>query len=225
MYSENKNQESGDMVQLTKRQATLVSVAILFVCVFMFIIGYFVGKKSVLDEFAAKVSKESFADQVEYAFASQALHAMDDAVDSDYDDEASDQNSTDELTKLSSEETKSKSVEAKKDEVIQIEKAQEPVQVNQVQQERGIWYAKLIGFGSQKSASAFADRLQKKGVEVRIKTHMSKTASGKKRTWYQALTGEYTDKKEFDAVLDKIISLEHLKRNDIQIVQTDAIAA
>jgi len=223
MYSENKNSESSGMVHMTVRQFTLMTVAALFVCIFMFVIGYFVGKKSVLDEFAAKVSKESFADQVEYAFASQALHAMDDAVDSDYDDEASEQNA-DELTNLS-EEAKSKGVDSKKQESMQIEKIQEPVKAAQVQQERGIWYAKLIGFGSQKSASAFADRLQKKGVEVRIKTHMSKTASGKKRTWYQALTGEYTDKKEFDAVLDKIISLEHLKRNDIQIVQTDAIAA
>lgn len=220
MYSENKNSESSGMVHMTMRQVTLVAVATLFVCVFMFIIGYFVGKKSVLDEFAAKVSKESFADQVEYAFASQALHGMDDAVDSDYDDEVASEQS-DDLAKLT-EETKNKSVEQKKEEVIQVQKAEEPVHI---QQERGIWYAKLIGFGSQKSASAFADRLQKKGVEVRIKTHMSKTASGKKRTWYQALTAEYTDKKEFDAVIDKIISLEHLKRNDIQIVQTDAIAA
>jgi organic radical activating enzyme len=80
-------------------------------------------------------------------------------------------------------------------------------------------YAKLVGFGTQKAAISFAERLKKQGINVQIKTNISKTAQGKKRIWYQAITPEYSSMQALDQDINKIVKIEHIKKQDVQIIQ------
>ena len=79
-------------------------------------------------------------------------------------------------------------------------------------------YAQLIGFGTKQAAQAFVTRLKKHNVPVILKTMMSKTASGKQKTWYQAITPTYDTAQELQDQVSKIKRLEHIRGNDIKTV-------
>ena len=79
-------------------------------------------------------------------------------------------------------------------------------------------YACLIGFGTKNAANSFVTRLKKHHVPVILKTVISKTASGKARTWYQAITPTYDSASELQEVVNKVKRLEHIRDNDIKIV-------
>ncbi len=87
------------------------------------------------------------------------------------------------------------------------------VQEKSVEQQ---YYAQLIGFGYKKAAERFVSRLQEQGEPVELRTRVSTTASGNRRTWYQAVTKPYTNKQELDLLVDRIAQKEKLK--DICIV-------
>src|SRR5690606_35981237 len=74
-------------------------------------------------------------------------------------------------------------------------------------------YAALAGFGKKSSALSMIQRLKKYKIDLELKTKVSKSASGKgTRTWYQVVTNKYPTRDELDQVIDKIVSLEHIKR-------------
>ena len=47
---------------------------------------------------------------------------------------------------------------------------------------------------------------------------ISKTASGKQKTWYQAITPTYESTEELESQVSKIKRLEHIRGSDIKIV-------
>ena len=47
---------------------------------------------------------------------------------------------------------------------------------------------------------------------------MSKTVSGKQRTWYQAITPDYDSSQELQEQVTRIKRLEHIRDKDIRIV-------
>ena len=76
--------------------------------------------------------------------------------------------------------------------------------------------AQLIGFGTQRAANQFVERLQQKNMPVRVQERHSKTAQGKEVIWYQVTTELFNDKQELTAFVDRIQKEERLK--DIRIV-------
>jgi len=219
MYKdENKANIEKDHLYVTRKQGTLFGAGIMIICLFIFIIGYFLGKKSVMDEFAKKISKDSFIDQVEYAFAAQALRQAD--ADQEEDDDADDVvafDSQPEQPLLLAEKHEENSLAAQKQQPLM----QEVSLGNQEPQSEPIacCYAKLVGFGTQKAAISFAERLKQQNIAVHIKTNISKTAQGKKRIWYQAITSEYSSLSSLEQDINRIVKFEHIRKQDIQIIQ------
>lgn len=214
---EDKNNSEKDHLYITRKQGTLFGVGILVICLFIFIIGYFLGKKSVMDEFSKKISKDSFVDQVEYAFATQALRQDDNDQEDDEENEdvvafdtASEQEKIIPITSNHSLKTEEKPL---------ITTQPENNSVVQAVVSDSSCYAKLVGFGTKKAAVSFAERLKSHNIDVHIKTNISKTAQGKKRIWYQAITPEYPSMYALEQDINKIAKLEHIRKQDIQIIQ------
>ena len=72
------------------------------------------------------------------------------------------------------------------------------------------FYAQLIGFGTSPAAHRFAQRLQKKGLAVAVKTRYSKTPKGSEVTWYQVVTEPSNDRHALEQMVDQISRAEHL---------------
>ena len=219
MYKdENKNNLEKDHLYITRKQGTLFGAGILVICLFIFVIGYFLGKKSVMDEFAKKISKDSFVDQVEYAFAAQALRQADN--DQDDEDENEDVVAFDIQNDSSAQSIPPQHVEMKAEVKIAPDlQVNSKIMTVEQPESKSSCYAKLVGFGTQKAAINFAERLKQQNISVQIKTNISKTAQGKKRIWYQAVTPEYSSINSLEQDINKIVKCEHIRKQDIQIIQ------
>ena len=172
-----------------------------------------------MDEFSKRISKDSFVDQVEYAFAAQALRQTD--SDQDEDEENEDVVAFDSGSEaIRSQEPHQNTMPQSKPCEQQKEK---PLAQNNNKdadlESHASCYAKLVGFGTKKSAIGFAERLKQQNIDVQIKTNISKTAQGKKRIWYQAITPEYSSVNALEQDINKIVKFEHIRKQDVQIIQ------
>src|SRR3989337_212428 len=60
-------QQRDDLLVFDRRQASIVVATLILIAFFIFISGYFWGKKRAMEQFVDQVSQGSFADQVYYA--------------------------------------------------------------------------------------------------------------------------------------------------------------
>jgi hypothetical protein len=224
------NSFSSDQIILTKRQASMIMASMLLFCLF---VGFFLGKRTMIDDFSSKVTKEALHDQIDFLLTTQSFESSQEGAAI----------------------IEAEPIVEKQDAVIIADKpeviapaifAQERVsqthQViandnyfsrpqdfpvlddrpsisNQVTSDaKNPQYAQLIGFGTKQAAQAFVTRLKKHHVSVILKTMISKTAAGKQRTWYQAITPTYESTEELQAEVTKIKRLEHIRGSDIKIV-------
>lgn len=170
------------------------AIAILF-CVFMG--GYFVGKNHMMEPLMVRVEQSSFADQV-YT----SLYARYDHDDDAYIEDMKESDETIAMEVAMEEESSACSV-------------QEPVVPQKT------WYAPLIGFGhtQKKLADTFARKWQQRGMAVHVKEHMSITAQGKKKYWYQVVTDPCNNRATLQTMIDTIARAEKLKNVDIKEVK------
>jgi len=216
---------SSDQIILTKRQASMVMASMLLFCLFVFVAGYFLGKRTLIDDFSTTVTKESLHDQIDLLLTTQSLQSSQEeqAESSDAPIKAEGKPLFDEIVVVDQEmvipeviteeresQSKAKKGESKPSNIAIADK----VDVKKTQ------HAQLIGFGTKKAAQAFVARLKKHDIPVILKTMMSKTASGKQRTWYQAITPTYDSLKELESQVTKIKRLEHIRDKDIRVVHT-----
>ena len=220
------NSFSSDQIILTKRQASMVMASMLLFCLFVFIAGYFLGKRTLIDDFSATTTKESLHDQIDLLLTTQSLQSSQEgqAVSEDEPLLVEEKSLQDEITVADQEmvipeiitEERESQKQIKKEETI---KSEDNVVVNSPDVKKS-QHAQLIGFGTKKAAQAFVARLKKHDIPVILKTMMSKTASGKQRTWYQAITPTYDSLKELQDQIVKIKRLEHIRDKDIRVVHT-----
>lgn len=178
-----------DVLTLTKRQTSLTVSALILMLFFVFMAGYFWGKRSAFGEFVQRASQDSFADQIYYASLSCA-----------YGDQQP------------SEQEELASEEEMPDEKDQPEKNM-PVE----ERSSDLFYAQLVGFGTQRAAQQCVARLVKKGITTLLKKRFSTTAQGKRITWYQVVTPPFADKEKLDTLVQQIKRLEKIK-NHVRIV-------
>ena len=203
-----------------------VSWLISFVLIFGFITfmaGYFWGQRKAIERFVNKIEEESFADRISYS-----LYTMNDRDVSEF--EAPDnENGASETEKNIEEAVTVKApvalaqVEVKKTELKQ--KTQEPLPKATTQEterkQHNIFVAPLAGFGTLHAASTFARRVRKIEPGVKVKTRISTTPKGKKIAWYQAVTGEYSDRDEIERIIGIVKTSEHIK--DIKIIERKVV--
>ncbi len=221
------NSFASDQIVITKRQASMIMASMLLFCLFVFIVGFFLGKRAAIDDFSGKVSKQALHDQIDFLLTTQSLQSsQDEPTQSTHEFSSANFNNDiidTPIITLQPEQTATSAV-------IMQEKIAPVIIAPQVEQQAIIaspagdqalnkpQYAQLIGFGTKKAAQAFVARLKKHNIVVILKTVISKTALGKERVWYQAITPTYQTAQELRNQVGKIKRLEHIRDADIKIV-------
>jgi hypothetical protein len=218
-------------IYITKKQASISVAVLLLVGLLIFIVGYFWGKQSLIDGFSEKTSQESFNDQVDYLLTMQSFAAKHGPLQDDKkEDEASNETTLLKSIPDAIEETEKDTVALKKNNSLSVqvkEPAKEKVNIDcELKKDAvadkvdngALHYAAIAGFGKKQSAVAMVSRLKKHGIDAQLKVKMSKSGSGKSgRTWFQVTTTPQT-MPNLTAIVDRVVCLEHVKRNDIKII-------
>ena len=191
---------------LVSRLTALTLVAGLF----LFIAGYFLGKKQGVHEFLKTFEHESFADQI-YT----AMHTI-------YPPESF-------LAELAAEES-ADVVDPAHPGVFLPDQADNNAAYNNVaytnvvhnnatraDQEKG-YYANVIGFRTRKAAEHFKERLRKKGIDLIIKERQSATLKGKKTIWFQVCTHVYAETLALADVIEHIKKVENIKEISMRTI-------
>ena len=224
-----------DQIVLSKRQVSMMMASMVIFCLFVFIIGYFLGKRTVVAELSSNVTENALHDQIDYLLTTQSLKS---SQEDNFSDEAIEATPSNSLLTISEIDSIEQIVPVVSSEPIALPvnnyvareiKVSNPIAKAAEEKNREITevvhsdvkdpqYACLIGFGTKQAATAFVTRLKKHHVPIILKTVISKTASGKARTWYQAITPTYDSAAELQDVVNKVKRLEHIRSNDIKIV-------
>ena len=175
---------------LSNRHASFVVSGALFFSFVVFMSGYFLGQKNAVERFANKVEQESFADQL---YSSMCMMH---------------ENKDNELNE-SEEPVVSSAVVAQGEKLRVQAESSEKIVEGPKQNEQ--YYAQLIGFGAEKTAQQFAQRLHKKHIDVIVKKRISKTSKGKTICWYQVVTQKFMNKDALNVLVDTISDQERLK--------------
>ena len=199
---------------------SLLVSSVIVVCFFVFIAGYFLGKKKAVEKFYHKIKQDSFADHIYYSMCSM------------YDKQGeqlgqgggTEMRSTNvELADVDATTKKKAATVSEKPEIAVVQHSKKAAGVADDDvlpeievEERCQYYAELIGFGTERAARRFADKLLKNNVTVSVKRRRSKSARGRVITWYQVVTGRFDDKDDLIALVDDVSARERLK--DVRIV-------
>jgi hypothetical protein len=182
---------------LSNRQLSGVVAGLLFLFFVIFITGYFLGKRCVAAQFTQEASLDASIDRAkakevfEVVGINEAL-----AVDGDV------------VTLVALEDAST---------VVQpvVEQEVQPEDIKQ--QDTKQYYAQLIGFGTEKAAQQFVQRVALKNIETTIKKHTSKTAKGRVSYWYQVVTAPYNNKDELSQVVAQLSREERLKDVSVRV--------
>lgn len=205
-----------DQIVLSRRQASMIMASMVIVSLFIFITGYFLGKRTVIQDFSSNVTQSALHDQIDYLLTTQSLQSSkDDETSLDDEQELQEPESAQESMQLPTRIDAPKHETSHNSSTVQDVNKEEAINDDAKSSSQ---YACLIGFGTKPAANAFVARLKKHNVPVILKTVISKTASGKARTWFQAITPTYDSAQELQAVVNKVKRLEHIRDNDIKIV-------
>jgi hypothetical protein len=200
------------------RQLSLIVAGLLFLAFSIFMTGYFLGKKNVVEQFSEKIQQEAFADQVYTSVLAAAQeneqNTNNGIVIADADAIEMPGNLVDQ-TINSSFAPISYSAKATKDTQEIISSLAENALSQEVSSAH--YYAQLIGFGTEKAAQLFVNKLAIKGIETEVKKRTSKTVKGRTSYWYQVVTTTYTNKNELMVLVDKIAKEENIKDASIRI--------
>jgi len=200
-------------VFVNHRQTSWVLAGTLLLCFFVFIAGYFLGQKKVIERFTNKAEQDSLADKITSSIYSMYdTKAEVESLDSVEGNESPE--SEEPLTVADGGTQEALETHAQPD-VKKIEPSQSTSKaaLNEIQNSapQKQYYAELVGFGSLRAAQEFAERLQAKGISVIVKKRESRTAKGKKIAWYQAITHQFKERSELMALVDRLKQEERLK--------------
>jgi len=193
---------------LTNRHVSWVLSFFIISSFFIFISGYFLGKKKAVEKFYSKIDQESLADHIYYSVCS--IYDADECVK---------QESTEDSSHLTVFENNNSGMQATKKvseaEDVQSQKKDSTTDNQKASNES--FYAELIGFGTVRAANNFAQKLKRQGFSVVVKRRISRTAKKKRITWYQVVTEKFDNKSDLIAFVDIIKDKEKLK--GVRIVQ------
>lgn len=210
--------EKKSTLVLSARHVSWAVSSFLLVCFFVFISGYFLGKKKAAEKFYSKVKEESFSDQIYYSMCSMYNKTDDQLAQEGAVSEGEDLDPLPEVKNM--QESSDVPLLAQAAAAVQKEINQESQKrlevVSSDQKEIIKYYAELIGFGTNRAAEKFANKLKKDNISVSVKRRRSKTAKGRVITWYQVVTERFSNRNDLIALVDDISAQERLK--DVRIV-------
>jgi hypothetical protein len=213
---------------ITHRHATwIVSLAIIW-SFFIFISGYFLGQRVVLEQFTTRLEQDSLSDKIYSSLCT--LYEVDnegEVTDNDADLSVADTSAADTSaadtsgteTTIADTSVANTGIERQKLLVADGAKeqsSQKEERKNGEEKKIRTYYAPLAGFGSAERAYAFAKRCTDRNVKVVVKKKPSKSIKGRTHYWYQVVTQPYEDKKMLIAAVDTIKRTEHIRTISIQ---------
>lgn len=208
------NEPNKDSIIVSKRFLAIAVVGLLFVYVLAFMSGYFWGKYSAMQELLVTCEEKALEHEVSNALYSLSLNqnekqkeqlASQDVVTlvtvenqeleqgaeaTQSKEDAKPQNSSENLER-----------ETKNDDGLSMQESQN----------KGHYYAQLIGFNTKKAANAFLQRAQKNStIQLILKERVSEGIKNKKKRWYQVVTQPYEDKEVLEKDIKSLIQKEKL---------------
>jgi hypothetical protein len=190
---------------ISKRQTSSIVAGLLFCSAGIFTFGYFRGKHDSIDAWNARLEQDIFADNIYMSLCSLSET-----------ENAQNEQEQDILAQI--EEDKQEDLLMQSEVVTKVSLIEE--QKIEIPQKNTLYYAELIGFGSKKSANAFAAKQAKKDIKLIVKERHSTGSKGKKVSWYQIITPDYNDHEKLTTIVDRITKEEKL--NGTRIVTRTA---
>jgi hypothetical protein len=182
-----------DTFVITQKELYYGIAALICAAFFIFVSGYFLGKKMVLEELAAQYDDECFADKVYQSFALFAGSEPGEQSEGEEVEQESDQPGE-------------QATQALRD----VEQSQE-----QKQEPERPAYAQLCGFGTKLAAELYVDRVRRRGISVAIVERKSRSSRGRVITWYQVVT-QVMNRPELEELVQKMKKDDKL--TSIQII-------
>lgn len=179
---EQKNQPSTFV--LYKREASWLVAAIIIMCLFSFLVGYFLGQKKSAQSFMQQAHADAFVDQANSAIYSMQAELKEPAQEATGMEEGEKQ-------------------EGKKNEELP----------NVLDKNVSRYFAILMTTDFFASASNLQEEAKKRGIELRIKqsSRRLKKARNKTKTTYQIVTGFYTEKDDLERDLEILKDMTEFK--------------
>lgn len=175
---------------IPNRQLSAIVAVILLLVFSVFMTGYFLGKKKVVEQFTQDMQQDAVADKIYTTLLSTSSEVVTtDALLVTHADDAT------QISPVTSEE-------------IVVAAA---TNISMDVQDGPLYYAQLIGFGTEKAAQLFVKKLSVKGIETEVKKRASKTAKGNTSYWYQVVTAQYSNKDDLLHLVDKLTKEENIK--------------
>ncbi len=204
-------------LHLTKKEASISVTILTILTLLVFLTGYFWGKKSAIEGFAQKAAQDSLNDHADYMLTMQTFAAKNGTSIEELGIEDKNQSIADQALPDALEEVAVKEISTA--EPVSHIASSSKLPTMQKKSKNMQHYALLAGFGKKSLAQQMVDRLQKRNISVRLKTRISKSASGKSsKTWYQVVTLPYDTVQEVQDVVDRIVRHEKIRHRDIKII-------
>lgn len=205
---------------LDSRQTSWMMTGIIVLCFGFFMVGYFLGKRKVIQDMCVQLEQDSLADKIYTSLCTmqdtKAVIVQQDKEELEMVDTAPTHETPHAVTSDSMVQAAIEMPIPESDQLTQVVTLQDVVVAQEVDVPNKKYYAELVGFGTRQAAEKCLHRLQHNKMPVMIKQRQSKTAKGKKITWYQLITKELTDKQELEKLVEAIKVKERLK--DVRIV-------
>jgi septal ring-binding cell division protein DamX len=212
------------------RQLSWVVASVILMNFCLFVGGYFWGQKNAIDTFANKIDQETFSDQIYSSLCSLCETAE---VEEEGDEEQAPdaqaiaqnneqaQADTQEMTPLAINQANnsghaSQELAQSANPDIQGESIQKENEDTTAELAQSEYYAQLVGFGSERNAQKFAQKLTRKEIPVVVKKRQSRTARGRFVSWYQVVTEKFNDRAELEELINRLAYEENI--TGIQII-------
>ena len=186
-----EKKSAGPALLLYKREASWLIAAMIILCLFSFLAGYFLGQRKAAKSFMQQVHADAFVDQ-----ASSAILSMQTDL-KESDQEVASEGQEKDTQKAISRESKPRS--------------NSPSLNHSVSALRYSSLLTTTDFFA--NASNVQEKARKRGIELRIKknTRRLKRAKNRTKTTYQIVTGFYTNKEDLERDLEILKDINELK--------------
>lgn len=197
--------DSHNELIMDRKKVSVVMALIVLSGMFIFIAGYFWGYRQATIGLQVGIGRQAFSDQ--------ATHTMDS------------------MTELGSEIPEGSSSTEQRQEAVSLAPIIEPaVSIELVETvpdsaaasessaSKMLYYAELIGFGNASKAQSWVDKVKQRGYPVVLLKRVGKSGKGKKITWYQVVTENFTDRDQLIKLTDSIKRTEKLQSIKIKSV-------
>jgi len=185
------NEQTQQQCSAGRRWASDLAAGAILCAFFLFMAGYFVGKRGGVEEVTQRAECDSFADRIYTSF--QDLH------DNEWHGTASPVT----LAELSQPSETSDDMPETSLVAGRVASGIDALSEESIA-ESGSHYAQLAGFRTAKAATKLSTRLNDRGVPTEVKRRVSRTARGAEHAWYQVVTTAYNDRGSLESVVDRV---------------------